>query len=217
MISKYGYDVFFTVAALCGVVVVVAVVFVEPKFPRYGIVVSGLVLFLLTLNFFRDPERKPPEGDQHIVAPADGRIVVVKEVEASDYLRGRVCQISIFMSPLNVHVNRNPVTGVVRHVRYVPGEFFAAFEDKASEKNEQTIIGVENLYGRVLFKQIAGFIARRIVCSLDVGDSVKAGARFGMIKFGSRVDVFVPVDAVLKVKVGDSTVAGETVLADFRE
>ena len=217
MISKYGYDVFFTVAALCGVVVVVAVVFVEPKFPRYGIVVSGLVLFLLTLNFFRDPERKPPEGDQHIVAPADGRIVVVKEVEASEYLRGRACQISIFMSPLNVHVNRNPVTGVVRHVRYVPGEFFAAFEDKASEKNEQTIIGVENLYGRVLFKQIAGFIARRIVCSLDVGDSVKAGARFGMIKFGSRVDVFVPVDAVLKVKVGDSTVAGETVLADFRE
>lgn len=217
MISKYGYDVFFTVAALCAVVVVVAVVFVEPKFPRYGIVVSGLVLFLLTLNFFRDPERKPPEGDQHIVAPADGRIVVVKEVEACEYLRGRACQISIFMSPLNVHVNRNPVTGVVRHVRYVPGEFFAAFEDKASEKNEQTIIGVENLYGRVLFKQIAGFIARRIVCSLDVGDSVKAGARFGMIKFGSRVDVFVPVDAVLKVKVGDSTVAGETVLADFRE
>lgn len=216
MISKYGYDVFFTIAALCTVVIVVAIVFVEPKLPRYGIIVVSAVFFLLTLNFFRDPERTTPSGDRNIIAPADGKVVALKVVDVSEYLHARARQISIFMSPLNVHVNRNPMTGVVRHVRYVPGEFFAAFEDKASEKNEQTIVGVENTYGKVLFKQIAGFIARRIVCSLNVGDSVRAGDRFGMIKFGSRVDVFVPEDAVVKVKIGDFTVAGETVLADFR-
>ncbi len=123
--------------------------------------------------------------------------------------------ISIFMSPLNVHVNRNPVSGVVKHLRYVKGEYFAAFEDKASEKNEQMIIGMEGVHGKVLFKQIAGFVARRIVCTLQVGDTVRAGERFGMIKFGSRVDVFVPLNAVLRVQVGDVPVAGETVLAEF--
>lgn len=217
MISKYGYDVFFTISAICVVGIVVAIVFIEPKAPRYGVVVAGLVLFGLTLNFFRDPERTTPQGDRHIIAPADGEVVVVKEVEVPEYLKARACQISIFMSPLNVHVNRNPVSGVVGHVRHVAGEYFAAFEDKASEKNEQTIIGVENGHGKVLFKQIAGFVARRIVCTLNVGDSVVAGRRFGMIKFGSRVDVFVPTDAAVRVKVGDRTVAGETVLADFRE
>jgi phosphatidylserine decarboxylase len=109
------------------------------------------------------------------------------------------------------------MSGVIRHVRYVPGEFFAAFEDKASEKNEQTIVGVENKFGKVMFKQIAGFVARRIVCSLKVGDSVNVGERFGMIKFGSRVDVFVPEDAAIRVKIGDRTIAGETILADFHE
>ncbi|MBI3786863.1 MAG: phosphatidylserine decarboxylase family protein, partial [Ignavibacteriales bacterium] len=126
-----------------------------------------------------------------------------------------VTQISIFMSPLNVHVNRNPISGAVQHLRYVKGEYFAAFEDKASEKNEQMIIGIEGERGKVLFKQIAGFVARRIVCTLHVGDTVKAGERFGMIKFGSRVDVFVPTDAAVRVKAGDITVAGETVLAEF--
>ena len=215
MISKYGYDVFFTIATLCTVLVVVAVVFVEPKLPRYFIIIASAVFFGLTLNFFRDPQRTTPGGDRHIIAPADGKIVALKQVEDSEYCHSRVQQISIFMSPLNVHVNRNPISGVVQHVRYVPGEFFAAFEDKASEKNEQTIVGVENSHGKVMFKQIAGFIARRIVCSLNVGDSVEAGTRFGMIKFGSRVDVFVPENAAIKVSVGDNTVAGETVLADF--
>ncbi len=217
MISKYGYDVFFTIAALCTVLVVVAIVFVEPKIPRYCIIIASVVFFGLTLNFFRDPERTTPKGDRHIIAPADGKIVALKTVEESEYFHSRVQQISIFMSPLNVHVNRNPVSGVVKHVRHNPGEFFAAFEDKASEKNEQTIVGVENSHGKVLFKQIAGFVARRIVCSLNVGDSVTAGTRFGMIKFGSRVDVLVPGDAAVRVKVGDNTIAGETVLADFRE
>ncbi len=217
MVSKYGYDVFFTVAAVCAVLVVVAAVFIEPKLPRYGVIAVSVVFFGLTANFFRDPDRVTPEGARHIIAPADGKIVAVKQVDEQEYLHAKATQISIFMSPLNVHVNRNPITGSVEHVRYVAGEYFAAYEDKASEKNEQSVVGVRNGYGRVLFKQIAGFIARRIVCPLNVGDSVKAGERFGMIKFGSRVDVFVPANAVVNVSVGEATVAGETVLADFHE
>jgi len=217
MISKYGYDVFFSIAALCTVLIVVAAVFVEPGSARYCIIIASAVFFGLTVNFFRDPERVTPAGERHIIAPADGRVVVVKQVDESEFLHGRAYQISIFMSPLNVHVNRNPISGIVQHVRYVPGQFFAAFEDKASEKNEQTIVGMENSHGRILFKQIAGFVARRIVCSLKIGDSVRAGDRFGMIKFGSRVDVMVPDNATVRVGIGDVAVAGETVLADFHE
>jgi phosphatidylserine decarboxylase len=217
MITRYGYDVFFSIATLCAALIVIAVIFVDPKLLRYGLIVLAIVFFGLTLNFFRDPERITPKGGRLIIAPADGKIVAVKQVDETEYFHSRAQQISIFMSPLNVHVNRIPVSGVIRHVRYVPGEFFAAYEDKASEKNEQTIVGVESSYGKVVFKQIAGFIARRIVCSLNVGDSVNVGERFGMIKFGSRVDVFVPENAAVNVRVGDKTVAGETILADFHE
>jgi len=217
MITRYGYDVFFTIATLCVVLVVVALIFVEPKIVRYSLVVVGIVFFGLTVNFFRDPERNTPQGNRLIIAPADGKIVALKQVDETEFLHSRAQQISIFMSPLNVHVNRAPISGVIRYIRYVPGEFFAAFEDKASEKNEQTIVGVENSHGKVAFKQIAGFVARRIVCALKVGDTVKIGERFGMIKFGSRVDVFVPESASIKVKIGEVTVAGETILADFRE
>ena len=126
-----------------------------------------------------------------------------------------VQQISIFMSPLNVHVNRNPISGIVEYLRYVQGEYFAANADKASERNEQMVIGMQNAQGKVLFKQIAGFIARRIVCSLKKKDTVTMGERFGMIKFGSRVDVFVPKNAVIRVERGQKTRAGETVLAEF--
>ena len=136
-------------------------------------------------------------------------------MEEKEFFHGEAWQLCIFMSPLNVHVNRNPISGVVRHTRYVKGEYFAAFEDKASECNEQMIVGIEGAHGKVLFKQIAGFVARRIVCTLQIGDSVKAGERFGMIKFGSRVDVFLPVTAVVNAKLGDVTRAGETVLAEF--
>ncbi len=215
MITRYGYDVFFTVTTICVVVVVVALLFVEPRFLRWLLVAAAGILFLLTLNFFRDPDRTTPAGDALVIAPADGTIIQVKRVDEQEYLRGPATLVSIFMSPLNVHVNRIPVSGIVGHTRYVSGEYFAAFEDKASEKNEQMIIGLENPAGRVLFKQIAGFVARRIVCTLKPADTVRVGERFGMIKFGSRVDVFVPAAATVRVSVGQKTVAGETVLAQL--
>lgn len=215
-ITKYGYDVFFTIGAFCVVLIVVALVFIEPKWLKYSLTVLALLFFGFTVNFFRDPERTPPSGDHLVLSPADGNVIVVKKVQEKEFFGGETTQISIFMSPFNVHVNRAPISGTVKYYRYVKGEYFAAFEDKASEKNEQTIIGLEGSKGKVLFKQIAGFIARRIVCTLNVGDRTTAGERFGMIKFGSRVDVFVPTSAHVTVQEGDVTVAGETVLAEFR-
>jgi phosphatidylserine decarboxylase len=215
MITRYGYDVFFTVTLLCVAAVILSLWLVEPKIARYAIVLVSTLLFLLTINFFRDPDRTVPSGDNVVLAPADGKIIAVRSVTQKEYLDSEATLISIFMSPLNVHVNRNPISGTVGHLRYVEGEYFAAFEDKASEKNEQMVIGIEGPRGRVLFKQIAGFIARRIVCTLKMGESVRAGERFGMIKFGSRVDVYVPQRAIIRAKVGDVTTAGETVLAEL--
>lgn len=215
MITKYGYDVFFTISGICLVLILLAYVLVQPAFLKYGLILMALVLWGFTINFFRDPERVTPASDQLVISPADGKVIQIKKVNEPEYHQTETTLISIFMSPLNVHVNRTPISGIVRHYRYVRGEFFAAFEDKASEKNEQTIIGIEGSRGRVLFKQIAGFVARRIVCNLHVEDSVTVGERFGMIKFGSRVDVFVPLDATIKVQLGDKAVAGETVLAEL--
>lgn len=216
MITKYGYDVFFTITGICLIAIVISLLAVEPRVFRYSIVALALFFFGFTLNFFRDPDRTTPAGDSIVVSPADGKVVVVKNVQEQEFFNGPAIQISIFMSPLNVHVNRIPITGVVSHFRYVEGEYFAAFEDKASEQNEQTIIGLENQKGKVLFKQIAGFVARRIVCNLKVGETVRMGDRFGMIKFGSRVDVFIPDNASSKVSVGDRAVAGETILAELQ-
>jgi phosphatidylserine decarboxylase len=216
MITKYGYDVFFTITGICLIAIVISLLVVEPRVFKYSIVALAVIFFGFTLNFFRDPDRTTPNGDSIVVSPADGKVIVVKKVQEQEFFKGAATQISIFMSPLDVHVNRIPVTGVVSHFRYVRGEFFAAFEDKASERNEQTIIGLENQSGKVLFKQIAGFVARRIVCNLKVGQTVSMGERFGMIKFGSRVDVFIPDNASVKVTVGDRAVAGETVLAELQ-
>ena len=215
MITRYGFDVYFTVVTLCIVATVLATLFIEPKLFRYAVYGVSAFFFLFATNFFRDPNRVTPKDDNLVIAPADGKVIIVKEVEQSEYIEGTAIQVSIFMSPLNVHVNRNPITGIVKHLRYAEGEFFAAYADKASEKNEQMIIGMENGYGKVLFKQIAGFVARRVVCELEQDQSVVAGERFGMIKFGSRVDIFFRPDADVKVSVGDMTSAGESVLAVY--
>jgi phosphatidylserine decarboxylase len=165
------------------------------------------------MYFFRDPDRQTPLQDNFVIAPADGKVIQVRELHEEEYLRADGVEVSIFMSPLNVHVNRFPITGTVGYFRHLPGEYLVAFDEKSSLRNERTLIGVENEHGRVLFKQIAGFVARRIVAHVNVGDRAEAGARFGMIKFGSRVDVIVGKGADIRVKPGDKTVAGETILA----
>lgn len=165
-------------------------------------------------SFFRDPERHPPADERAIIAPADGRVLKAGPSDDRRFLDGNVQMISIFMSPLNVHVNRNPISGRVLDVRYHAGHYFRAFADKASLDNEQNAILVEDGRARrVAFVQIAGFIARRIVCYLQPQMTIERGARCGLIMFGSRVDVFLPADAQLAVQIGEKTRAGETVIA----
>lgn len=174
----------------------------------------GLVAFALVANFFRDPERFPPDDPLAIVAPADGRVLAVDSVEDDRFQKGPALRISIFMSPVDVHVNRIPWSGRVAEVRYHHGKYFRAFAEKASLDNEQNAIVVEDEAGRRLgVVQIAGFIARRIVCRVAVGDAVQRGNRYGLIQFGSRADVYLPPDVEVAVRAGDRTRAGETILA----
>ncbi|NUN69736.1 MAG: phosphatidylserine decarboxylase family protein [Bacteroidetes bacterium] len=214
--TDYGYDVFFSVVLFCVILGLGAYYFIDQVIVKSLLIAVSAILFVFTLNFFRDPERTPPAGDHLILSPADGTVIKIEEVVEERYIKGDSKLVCIFMSPVNVHVNRNPISGTVGYYEYVKGEYFAAFEDKASLKNEQTHIGMENSYGKVFFKQIAGFVARRIVADLKVGDSMERGKRFGMIKFGSRVDIYVPKHAEIKVVMNQKTVAGETVIAEWK-
>ncbi|MBI4516737.1 MAG: phosphatidylserine decarboxylase family protein [Deltaproteobacteria bacterium] len=174
---------------------------------------AGAALLALVLNFFRDPEREVPADERLILAPADGRVISVATVREERFLKAEVTKISIFMSPLNVHVNRNPVSGTVISTHYNHGKYFRAFAEKASLDNEQNAIVVEDARGRrICFVQIAGFLARRIVCYLAPGMTIGRGQRCGIIKFGSRLDVYLPPPAAVQVQVGDRTTAGETVI-----
>jgi phosphatidylserine decarboxylase len=169
------------------------------------------------LVFFRDPVRTGPRGDRYVIAPADGKIVDVRVVPEPTYLEAEATRISIFMNVFDVHVNRYPVTGTVEFTRYNPGRFLHAASDKASLDNEQSSVGLRGARGPVLVRQIAGLIARRIVTDAAPGDRATQGARLGMIRFGSRVDVFLPAGArpAVRVAVGDRVRAGATVLAEY--
>ena len=169
------------------------------RYPGYTV----LALTIFVLFFFRDPERVVPQGNNLVVSPADGRVVVVKDIFEPTYLTQDVKQISIFLSVFNVHVNRAPIGGKVDTVKYNPGKFHVASVDKASLDNEQTAMVITQGGRKVLVKQIAGLIARRIICYAKPGDSLAQGERYGLIRFGSRVDIFLPKDAEIKVKVGD--------------
>lgn len=214
MFTKYGYDTLSVMVIF--VFLLIAISFFINSVPtRTAMVLFALVLLALSLNFFRDPERNTPDTDGIVVSPADGKVLVIKEVEEKTFLGEKGIQISVFMSPLNVHVNRIPISGIVKYVKYVPGKFLTAFNDKADKENERYEIGIESEYGKVFFTQVAGFVARRIVCDLKENDKVLIGKRFGMIKFGSRVDVIVPLGAKVKVEKDDIVKAGETILFEL--
>ena len=174
-----------------------------------------LLIALWVAYFFRDPERTGDRGPSLIVSPADGKLIMITEVDEPTFVKGRAIRISIFMNVFNVHVNRYPVDGVVKYVHYNKGRFFNAAAEKSSLENEQMSVGIETGQHRVLVRQIAGLIARRIVTYSKVGETVKQGDRMGIIRFGSRVDVFIAVGSTLSAKVGDITVAGVTILAEL--
>jgi phosphatidylserine decarboxylase len=213
VITRYGYDIVTKVAFISLGGSLVAWFLLDWQGLKLAVVLALILLLVFTLNFFRDPERVTPSGENLVIAPADGRVVQVVTARDEEWLKSDVTQVAIFMSPLDVHVNRYPISGTVAYFRYVPGEYLVAFDDKSSLRNERTVIGLDNGKFKVLFKQIAGFVARRIIAETKEGITALAGERFGMIRFGSRVDVLLPRDAEVKVKPGDRTVAGETILA----
>jgi phosphatidylserine decarboxylase len=178
-----------------------------------AVVVTLIALWVA--YFFRDPERTGERGASLAVAPADGRLIMMTEVDEPAFIQGRAIRLSIFMNVFNVHVNRYPVDGVVRYVHYSEGKFINAAAEKSSLENEQMSVGIESASRRILVRQIAGLIARRIVTYSKVGETVQQGDRMGIIRFGSRVDLFLPPDAQILAKVGDLTTAGTTVLAEL--
>lgn len=178
--------------------------------------VLGVILSFLVFNFFRNPEIEVPLNEAHILSPCDGRVVVIEEVKDEIYFRGNVMQVSVFMSPLNVHVNRNPIGGNIRFVKYFPGKYLMAFNPKSSSENEQNYVVTENSRVIVAYKQIAGFLARRIKCYVAEGDKVEQGGEYGFIRFGSRIDILVPLSCTINVKIGDTVKAGKSLIAEVK-
>ncbi|MFY7829732.1 MAG: phosphatidylserine decarboxylase family protein [Flectobacillus sp.] len=179
-------------------------------------VVFSILFSIIILQFFRVPKRVTVKNPKHIIAPADGKVVVIEEVEEPEYFKGRRRQISIFMSPVNVHINFNPLSGIVSFFKYHPGKYLVAWHPKASTENERTTIVVRHESGtEVMFRQIAGALARRICWYVEEGKQVEQGSEFGFIKFGSRVDIFLPLDAKVLVNLDDRPVGGETVIAEL--
>ncbi|UII22625.1 phosphatidylserine decarboxylase family protein [Fulvivirga ligni] len=180
------------------------------------VLAASFILFLLILQFFRHPKITIPINDKHVVAPADGKVVVIEETTETEYLKDKRLQISIFMSPVNVHVNRMPVKGVVEFFKYHAGKYLVAWHPKSSSENERTTLVVKTDKGvPVLVRQIAGALARRIKWYAKEGQQFEQGEEFGFIKFGSRVDVFLPLDAKVKVNIGEKTKGGRTVIAEI--
>ena len=215
-ITKYGIGLVLGCWGISLVFLVLAIIFRQPVVIIITVLVGVLSVF--NLYFFRDPHRVIPDSPDAILSPADGKIIQITEVEESQFFKRKVSRVSIFLSIFNVHVNRIPISGTVDFFRYYKGKFLPAFNNKASLDNEQTAIGIIDSGGRkVMFTQIAGIIARRIVCEVREGHRVKAGERMGMIRYGSRADVYFPGEEVkLRVKVGDKVIGGETVIGVFQ-
>lgn len=178
------------------------------------VILASVIIYLLVLQFFRNPSIIMPTDETLVYAPADGKVVVIEETMEEEYLREKRTQISIFMSPVNVHINRSPISGIVEYFKYHPGKYLVAWHPKSSQENERTTLVISEPNGtKILIRQIAGAVARRIRWYVKEGDPVSRGGEFGFIKFGSRVDVFLPLDAEVLVKVQEKTKGGQTPLA----
>ena len=177
---------------------------------------ASIVILLLILQFFRNPVRNTIINEKHIISPVDGKVVNIEKVYEKEYFKDERLQVSIFMSPFNVHVTRYPISGKVNFSKYHPGEYLVAWHPKSSEKNERTTIVLENeVVGEILYRQIAGALARRIVNYAKVGENVTQGKDAGFIKFGSRVDLFLPVDSILNIEINQHVRGGEDIISEF--
>ena len=198
---------------ILGIVNFLSYQFIGDNWISKTILSLSLVFFILILQFFRNPSRKTIINDSHVIAPADGTVVVIEDVEETEYFKDKRKQVSIFMSPINVHVNRNPISGLVKYAKYHPGKYLVAWHPKSSTENERTTVVIANSKAEVLFRQIAGALAKRIVYYVREGQQVQQGNEMGFIKFGSRIDLYLPLTAQINVQLQEKTRGGETVIA----
>jgi phosphatidylserine decarboxylase len=195
---------------------VVFYLYPESPYIQNGTILLSILFYLLILQFFRNPIFSITKHDKQVLAPADGKVVVIEETVETEYLKEKRKQVSIFMSPVNVHVNRMPVGGTISFYKYHPGKYLVAWHPKSSTENERTTVAVKTKDGvEILFRQIAGALARRIKCYVQEGQTLEQGQEFGFIKFGSRVDIYLPLEAKVVVKIGDITKGGRTVIAEL--
>lgn len=207
---------------IMGVVIIIInlfllMVFHLPVWLQVAFIILSVAFYLFLLSFFRNPKRTIASNANNIIAPADGKVVVIEETMETEYFNTARRQISIFMSPANVHVNRNPISGAVKYLKYHPGKFLVAWHPKSSTENERTTVVINNGKTELLMRQIAGILARRIVNYLKTNDTVNQGEEFGFIKFGSRVDLFLPLNAKIVVQLNQDVRGGETVIAVIAE
>jgi len=212
-VAKEGYG--FLVGVFLFFVIMLSGAMVSHNILLEILALVSFIFLLFSFYFFRDPNRQAPDVRNTIISPADGKIIVIDEVNEAEYFKQRVKKVSIFMSVLDVHVNRIPISGKVTYFDYKHGAFLPAYQEDASLQNEHTSIAIENDETKIMFRQIAGILARRIVCHIREGNSVTRGERFGMIKFGSRVDIFMPLNVEIKVKANDKVRAGETIIGIY--
>ncbi len=216
MFHKEGYKIMTITAIILIAINIVSYSLINIYWVRFAVLAASVVLFILILQFFRNPKRSTTQNNKHIIAPVDGKVVAIEEVYEKEYFKDNRIQISIFMSPINVHVTRHPIGGKVKFSKYHPGKFLVAWHPKSSEENERTTVVVENdSAGEIMYRQIAGAMAKRIVNYADVGTEVIQGSDSGFIKFGSRVDVFVPVGTQVNVEINQKVKGGISVIANI--
>jgi phosphatidylserine decarboxylase len=216
-IHREGYSIIGVTALLFGLINIISFTFLSGYLPWVAalLFIATLLLFLFIVSFFRLPTRKHTIDAAKVICPADGKVVVIEEITDVEYFKDRRIQVSIFMSPANVHVNRNPISGTVKFSQYYGGKYLVAWHPKSSTENERHSVVIENKTGAVLVKQIAGALAKRICNYSTVGESVKQGGELGFIKFGSRVDVLLPLTAKITVQLNQTVKGGVTELAEF--
>ncbi len=216
MFHKEGQKIIFISLVIVAITFLVIDKFITLEWLRTGLMIVLLIFFILILQFFRNPKRYTHPNDKHALSPVDGKVVVIEEVAENEVFKDKRIQVSVFMSPLNVHVTRYPIGGAITYSKYHPGKYLVAWHPKASEENERTTVVVENnSFGKVLYRQIAGALAKRIVNYATVNAKAKQGADSGFIKFGSRVDLFLPLDAEIKVQLNQKVRGGESVIAEM--
>ena len=214
MFHKEGAKIIFITLLIVVAIIFLTDAFVDINWLRTILYLFALVILVLVLQFFRNPTRVADNSDNHILAPVDGKVVVIEEVFEPEYFKDKRLMVSIFMSPINVHVTRYCVNGIVKYSKYHPGKYLVAWHPKASEENERTTVVINNrVYGEILYRQIAGALARRIVNYAQEGMRVVQGKDAGFIKFGSRVDIYLPLGTEINVKLGDKAIGNKTVIS----